>query len=307
MATTNVTGVTKHFPSAEGGFSTATASSVSPAATSVPLNSVAGYTNGEVAVFIIDPEDAGKKQVFTGTIDTAGTQVTGVVWTSGTNQSHAAGATVVDYATATHLSMVTKGLLVEHTQTGTHGAVTASSVATPGIVYTDTIGENTGNAGVTVDGLNIKDNKLNTNNSVVTANITNAAVTADKLATGVQAATVATAQSTTSTTPADLATSGPSVTVTIGANGLALVLVSANHTNITNEASNLYYVVSGANTIAATAISESRVASAQTYELTGFALLTGLTVGSTTFKVQYAVSGGGNATYSDRRIVVLPL
>ena len=118
------------FPSAENGFTTTTSGSVSSGAATVGLNSVAGYTNGEVAVFVIDPTDVSKKQTFTGVIDTAGVQVTDVVWTAGTNQSHALGATVVDYATATHISMITKGLIQEHNQDGTHGAVTATSLVT---------------------------------------------------------------------------------------------------------------------------------------------------------------------------------
>jgi hypothetical protein len=117
---TSVTSVVKHFPSAENGFTTTTSGSVASGAATVGLNSVAGYSNGEVAVFVIDPTDAAKKQAFTGTIDTAGVQVTGVVWTAGTNQTHDLGATVVDYATATHISMVTKGLLVNHGQAGNH-------------------------------------------------------------------------------------------------------------------------------------------------------------------------------------------
>ena len=44
-------------------------------------------------------------------------------------------------------------------------------------IATNTIAETTGGSGVTIDGLNIKDNKLNTNNSIITANITDAAVT----------------------------------------------------------------------------------------------------------------------------------
>lgn len=125
---TSVTNVVSHFPSAENGFTTTLASTISSGATTVPLNSVAGYTNGEVVVFVIDPSDATKKQTFTGIVDTAGVQITSVVWTAGTNQAHAGGATVVDYATATHISMVTKGLLVEHNQDGTHNDVTADTV-----------------------------------------------------------------------------------------------------------------------------------------------------------------------------------
>lgn len=98
------------------------------------MNSVAGYANGSIAVFVVDPTDVTKKQTFTGVVDTAGVQLTSVVWTAGTNQSHSGGATVVDYATATHISMITKGLLVQHTQAGAHGAVTATSLAATGNV-----------------------------------------------------------------------------------------------------------------------------------------------------------------------------
>lgn len=129
------------FPSAENGFTTTTSGSVSSGAATVGLNSVAGYTNGEVAVFVIDPTDPTKKQTFTGVVDTSGSQITNVVWTAGSNTTHALGATVVDYATATHISMISKGLLVEHNQDGTHGAVTATSVATTaGITVGTTLG-----------------------------------------------------------------------------------------------------------------------------------------------------------------------
>jgi len=50
------------------------------------------------------------------------------------------------------------------------------------IVKVDTIQENTSANGITVDGLNIKDSKLVTANSVVTTNITDANVTLAKLA-----------------------------------------------------------------------------------------------------------------------------
>lgn len=48
-------------------------------------------------------------------------------------------------------------------------------------ISVDTISEKTSANGVTIDGLNIKDSKLNTNNAVVTSNITNDAVTATKI------------------------------------------------------------------------------------------------------------------------------
>lgn len=121
---TGVGSVVSHFPDAENGFTTSLSATIASGATTVGLNSVAGYTNGEPAVFVVDPSDATKKQTFTGIIDTSGVQVTSVVWTAGTNQSHSGGATVVDYATATHIAMMSKGIKVEHAQAGTHTNIT---------------------------------------------------------------------------------------------------------------------------------------------------------------------------------------
>lgn len=123
---TNVSSVVSHFPDAENGFTTTTSGSVSSGATTVGLNSVAGYTNGMPVVMVIDPSNS-KKQTFTGIMDTSGSQVTSVVWTAGTNVAHDSGATVVDYATATHMAMVSKGILVEHSQSGVHAKETITS------------------------------------------------------------------------------------------------------------------------------------------------------------------------------------
>lgn len=81
---------------------------------------------------------------------------------------------------------------IDASTTGTGNMVRATSptIAAPtvtgvadftGSVATDVVAEHTAANGVTVDGLNIKDGKLNTNDSVVTSNITNLAVTAAKL------------------------------------------------------------------------------------------------------------------------------
>lgn len=117
---TNVTSAIKFFPTAKEGFTTTTSGTVSSGAATVGLSSVTGYSNGEVVVLVIDPTDANKKQVFTGVVDTSGTQITGVVWTEGTNQDHTAGATVVDYETATHWALYRKGVLVDHSEAGAH-------------------------------------------------------------------------------------------------------------------------------------------------------------------------------------------
>jgi len=109
---------TNYFATPKEGFTTTTASTVASGATSVPLNSIVGYTNGAIATLVIEPTSATAKQVFTGVVDTAGIQITSVVWTEGTNQTHNAGSTVVDYTTATHMAATTKGLIVSHNQDG---------------------------------------------------------------------------------------------------------------------------------------------------------------------------------------------
>lgn len=141
---TSVAGLTSNFfPSAQSGFTTTLASTISSGATTVPLNSVAAYSNGEVAVLVVDPSDATKKQTFTGVVDTSGIQITSVVWTAGTNQVHTGGSTVVDYATATHISMMTKGVLTHADQDGTlkAGAVDVAAVLASNVVTTAKIAD----------------------------------------------------------------------------------------------------------------------------------------------------------------------
>ena len=58
-------------------------------------------------------------------------------------------------------------------------------------IKVDTVAEKTSANGVTIDGLNIKDSKLVTANSIVEANITDGAISAAKLASGVGGITMA--------------------------------------------------------------------------------------------------------------------
>lgn len=168
---TSVSSATKHFPRPQEGFTTTTSGSVSSGATSVGLSSTGNYSNGDVVVLIIEPGVSGKEQSFTGTIDTSGSQVTGVVWASGTNSAHSGGVTVVDYVAAAHIQLISKGMLVEHNQDGTHSDITATSANISGTLKVDTVAERTTDTGVTIDGLSIKDGTLQTANSVTAANI----------------------------------------------------------------------------------------------------------------------------------------
>jgi hypothetical protein len=138
MAT--LTGLTtNYFATPKEGFTTTLASTISSGAATVPLNSITGYTNGAIITLVVDPTDASKKQAFTGVVDTAGVQVTSVVWTEGTNQSHTAGSTVVDYVTATHFAALVKGLtttIADQDGTLKNGAVDVSAVVTNAVITT---------------------------------------------------------------------------------------------------------------------------------------------------------------------------
>jgi hypothetical protein len=72
-------------------------------------------------------------------------------------------------------------------QTLTDKTLTSPTLTSPLInnptLNTDAISEFTSANGVTIDGLNIKDGKLNTNNSIVASNITDAIITNAKLST----------------------------------------------------------------------------------------------------------------------------
>lgn len=74
-------------------------------------------------------------------------------------------------------------------QTLTNKVLTSPTINTATItnptLTVDTVSEFTSANGVSIDGLNIKDGKLNTNNSVVTTNITDASLTNAKLSTTV--------------------------------------------------------------------------------------------------------------------------
>lgn len=126
---------------------------------------------------------------------------------------------------------------------------------------------------------------------------------------GTASANILTVETTTSTTYTDLATVGPAVTLTTGAN--ALVIVTASLSNSGSAVSNfnlMGYAVSGASTVAATdntALSAtSNPANSETQM--SMATVVGLTAGSNTFTAKYKV-GAGTGSFSRRVITVIPL
>jgi hypothetical protein len=124
---------------------------------------------------------------------------------------------------------------------------------------------------------------------------------------------VATQEATTSSGVwADLATTTDQVTVNISSSGLASVFISAYFTEDTAAAYPVMgFAVSGATTVAADVSMCIAPVTVAGYPVPGrFGapfLVTGLNAGATTFKAKYQASGGGSATFADRRISVIPL
>ena len=125
-------------------------------ATGVPTDTAVDFTVGRVDANGTRTPSA--KAVYKGTL--SGTTVSNLTLIEGTDQLHNAGTVVEITWTATTWNNAVDAILTQHNQDGTHGVVTATSVST------DTVLEKTAAAGVTIDGLNIKDSTINTANSV---------------------------------------------------------------------------------------------------------------------------------------------
>ena len=123
-------------------------------------------------------------------------------------------------------------------------------------------------------------------------------------------ALVATSQSTTSTTYADLATVGPSVSVTTGTFAIVFFTATAWQNSASASDSILMSIaVSGATTIAAadaTAMRDTDVSGLSFARRYGnFVTFTTLTPGVNTFTAKYRTSNAANAAnFGDRRIAV---
>ena len=137
-----------------------------------------------------------------------------------------------------------------------------------------------------------------------------AKVTPTKLATGAAASLVATAESTTSTSYVDLTTTTDTVTVAIGANGLAIVnLYSWLQVNLSGSQAWMGFAVSGATTQSPNdnfALEYTASAASASNAFGASLLVTGLAAGSTTFKLKYRVNSG-TGTFTNRRISVIPI
>ena len=121
-------------------------------------------------------------------------------------------------------------------------------------------------------------------------------------------ATVSTAETTTSATYTDLTTTSDTVTVTIGASGMAIVMIYAT-IGLTGYQGFMSYAVSGATTSAASDTKSMNYQCAVSNIGGSFGATffeTGLAAGSTTFKLKYRTTSSATGTFSNRRIAVIP-
>lgn len=135
--------------------------------------------------------------------------------------------------------------------------------------------------------------------------------------TAAEGAYLVTSQTTTSTSYTDLATSGPSVTLTTGTE--AIIAVSArtsnNQANANADSGRCYvgFAVSGASTVSASdnyAAFQNQIHTSHEQNTSGVFYLSGLTAGSNTFTLKYRVGGAlasGTGTFSARHISVFAL
>jgi hypothetical protein len=124
----------------------------------------------------------------------------------------------------------------------------------------------------------------------------------------VDQAVVTTSQTTTSSSFTDLATPGPTVTVTTGT--MALVWFAAQMSNsVSSTVTQCSVAVSGATTIAASQSDDlynDGLAAGNANRASVVHLFEGLTPGSNTFKLQYRVNTG-TGTFYDRTLGVMAL
>lgn len=101
---------------------------VSAGATTIALVSTSGLDTDTAITLVLDP-GLNTEEVITGVV--SGNNIINCVRgkESTTAQAHTAGAAVAMYFTETHWDDLVDGILAEHNQNGTHGAITATSVA----------------------------------------------------------------------------------------------------------------------------------------------------------------------------------
>lgn len=196
-------------------------------------------------------------------------------------------------------------------KTLTSPTITSATITNPTLTV-DTVSEFTAANGVTIDGLNIKDGKLNTANSVVSSNITDSAVGNAQLALGVSVQTVYSVFSAVSTGTTTVPLDDTIPQNTEGNEFMTLAITPKSATNIlvisfnliaANSAATYHMIAALFQDTTANAIAASAVYSGTTERTVlvavEFAMVAG-TTSSTTFKVRAGADVAGTTTFNGR-------
>jgi len=135
------------------------------------------------------------------------------------------------------------------------------------------------------------------------------AATGGGLTGGAQTADVTNNDSTASLTYVDLTNVGPTITMTPGTSGLVLVVMRATVKSNTNADGGLFSLAVDGGTPVDADSGGIAACSNSTEQLVCQAtkLVTGLSVASHTFKMQYRAVTGGTANFLNRRMICVPL
>ena len=108
-----------YLPTASETFADNLSGSIAAGAATVPVNSAAEYTDGKTVVLTVEPGTV-NEATFVGKKDTGVNQFIECIWTEGnTAVGHDAGATIIDYDSATHYNLLSKALQLIMNQDGT--------------------------------------------------------------------------------------------------------------------------------------------------------------------------------------------
>lgn len=282
--------------------------------TSLTLSSATGLPTATAITLVIDATDPTTgastptlKEVVTGTL--SGTTVSNLLRGQDSTSAigHASGANVVMWITANLWNDFQTAFLHDHKQLGYHGDLTDANgnawikqTATTSAVNQITVANAaTGSApkiSATGTDTNIDINLTPKGTGRVALNGAGAAA----------GSSVATTETTGSTSYVAL-TTADTCTVTVGNSGVVLLSISVQSFNSGTGICLAAYDISGANTTAAsdTTIMAYTTGTAEVGS-SGTILLSGLTAGSTTFKIKYRVNSG-TGTWERRKIVAVPL